>query len=66
MAEDLAKLTELQVLEIRRLRVEEGLSQLTLARRFGISKPAISNIVAGRRWSWLKTTEAPDIQGAGR
>ena len=50
----LAKLTTAKVLEFRRLKVEGSLSQRALARRFGISRSAGRDILAGRSWAWLK------------
>lgn len=46
-----AKLNREQVLEIRALRGIESLR--SIARRFGVSRSAVSEILAGRRWKWL-------------
>lgn len=47
-----AKLTEDQVLEIRRLAVS-GITQTTIAARFGVSRSRIANIKTRRDWAWL-------------
>lgn len=49
-ASGLSKLTEAKVREIRRLRAEEGLTQVELAARFGMSRTPIADILAGRTW----------------
>ena len=49
----LAKLTEAQVIEIRRLNSEEWLGCSRLAIRFGVSETAILNVLAGRTWAHL-------------
>lgn len=46
------RLTEAHVAEIRS-RVARGEPQCRVAADFGISRPSISNIVAGRRWGFL-------------
>jgi len=43
----LALLTPQQVREIRRL-IKDGVTQHEIARRFAISQPTVSNIVAGK------------------
>jgi transcriptional regulator with XRE-family HTH domain len=45
-----AKLTVEQVEEIRRLKEIEGWTNLTLARKFGVSERQISAIVRGENW----------------
>lgn len=45
-----AKLTSNQVGEIRALYARGGLTQVELARRFGVSRPTISDIVRCRSW----------------
>lgn len=47
-----AKVTEADVLEIRRL-VSSGVSQGAVAARFGMSQQGVSNIVTRRNWSHL-------------
>ncbi len=44
-----SKLTNEQVKQIRRLR-EEGQNCTTIAKQFGVSRPVISEICAGKRW----------------
>lgn len=46
-----AKLSEEQVLEIRRLYAETDATQYDLADRFGMSKAQIGSIVRGEKWS---------------
>ncbi len=48
-----SKLTEVQVLEIRRL-LSSGLPQKQIAQNFGVIRQQISNISLGKRWGWLK------------
>jgi hypothetical protein len=50
------KLTEVGVLEIKRLLVE-GVMQKHIAKKFNVSKGTISKIKLGETWFWLK--EAP-------
>lgn len=45
-----AKLTELQVVEIRTLR-QQGASHRKLAKRYGVAENTIARIIAGRTWS---------------
>lgn len=49
-----AKLTNEQVLEVARIYREEGKSQRTLARQFGVSQSTIWQIVSGTNWSRVK------------
>lgn len=51
----MAKMTEALVLEIRR-RFADGERQIDLAKAFGLSKPAICNIVRNQRWKHLLET----------
>lgn len=46
-----SKLTEADVREIRSLKGKE--TQRAIAKRFGISRPNVSNIQRGWKWSWL-------------
>jgi hypothetical protein len=48
-----SKLTEAQVLEIRRLR-KTGLFHREIAKQFGVSYSSIQLICQGLRWAWLK------------
>lgn len=45
-----AKLTKSAVVEMRRLRSAEGLSQYKLAAQFGVEQSTVSTILAGRTW----------------
>jgi len=47
-----SKLTELQVIEIRRLN-SSGISMRELGRRFGVSYPVIRNIVLRKKWNHI-------------
>ena len=47
----LAKLTAGQVAEIRRLRDAGGITQVALARRFGVSTALVSMVVNGHAWA---------------
>lgn len=49
-----SKLTEWDVLEIRRLLIETNASQRELAGLFGISSVNIGRIANGKRWAWLE------------
>lgn len=55
-----SKLTESQVREIWRLRGKE--TQISLARRFGVSPVTIYKIYAGKKWGWL----IPDLSFSSR
>lgn len=48
----LAKLTEEQVLEIRRLRREENLTYAEIGRRYGVTYQCISDICNYKRWKY--------------
>ena len=52
------KLTEEQVLEIRRRRAE-GAELQPLAEMFGVTFQTISNVCTGRSWSWLGGERSP-------
>lgn len=47
-----AKLTEADVIEIRRM-AAEGRPQAEMVARFDISQPTVSEIVNRRKWAWL-------------
>lgn len=47
-----SKLGEEDVIEIRK-KLEEGVSQSSLASVYGVHKGTISNIACGRNWGWL-------------
>jgi hypothetical protein len=53
-----AKLTALNVQNIRRLLAHSVLTQDEIGQRFGVSSAAIRDIKFGRKWAWLE--EAPD------
>jgi hypothetical protein len=48
-----ARLTARQVLELRRLRSDEGLTYRELARRYGVAEPTIGAVVTRRSWAAL-------------
>lgn len=48
-----AKLSTADVVEMRRLRMDEGLTQAALAGRYGISAGVVQHILAGRKWKHL-------------
>lgn len=50
---NLAKLTDADVIEIRRLWSLGGATQVALGERFGVSKGQISAIVRGKKWAHL-------------
>jgi DNA-binding MarR family transcriptional regulator len=52
-ANNAAKLTDADVLELRRLYDEEGWIQQDLADRYGIAQPHVSAIVRRRSWTHL-------------
>lgn len=52
-AAGLAKLTNEQVLEMRRLYAEEHIRQVDLAARFGVGQSAVSAILRRRTWSHI-------------
>jgi len=49
-----ARLTEMQVREIRRLYALDAVSQGELSRRFGVARTSIRNIVTGEGWKHVK------------
>lgn len=55
-----AKLTEGDVLEIRRRYASGGWTQTELGDEFGVSQAAISLIIVGRNWPWLRA-DAEDL-----
>jgi hypothetical protein len=60
-----AKLTRAEVLEIRRLGPK--MLQGDLAAMFGVRDSAISRILSGKRWGWLKDGDAGvEFRGAGQ
>jgi predicted XRE-type DNA-binding protein len=50
----LAKLTSVQVLEIRRLYDSGNFTQVQLAQKFGVDKSGISRIVTRKKWSHIE------------
>jgi hypothetical protein len=54
------KLTEEKVLEIRSL-ASTGLSQSTIANRFGVKQAQVSAIVTGRSWAHVQVGIAPRL-----
>jgi DNA invertase Pin-like site-specific DNA recombinase len=55
----MSKLSEEQVLEIRKL-AAEGMVQRRIAEKFGIGPMQVSRIVSGKRWGWLDKNNVPD------
>lgn len=51
-----AKLTEVQVLEVRRL-IAAGQSNPQIAAVFGVTRAAIRDIRVGRNWGWLREND---------
>lgn len=49
-----AVLSEKQVIEIRSRYENERISQRELARQYGITQSAVSTIITGHNWGWLK------------
>lgn len=59
----MAKLTELQVQEIRMLAHLGEMSYNDIAKRFGIKLGGVSNIVYNKTWKWLpKTDELVELE----
>ena len=54
-----AKLTEEQVLEIRRRYADGGVTYRSLGRDYGVGFKAISKIVRRERWAWLDEPTSP-------
>lgn len=54
-----AKLTEAEVLEIRRIGASKP--QREIALQFGVRASAVSRILSGKRWGWL--TDGQDVRG---
>jgi uncharacterized C2H2 Zn-finger protein len=52
-------LTSAQVVEIRRRYAVGGITQLELAREYGVARPTISHVVAGRHWRHITQGNAP-------
>ena len=48
-----ARLTEQDVYEIRRM-LNRGILQRVVAKKYGVSQRAISDIKTGETWGWLK------------
>ena len=48
-----AKLTELQIHEIRRMLLD-GIDQRIVAQKYGVSQTTVSEINTGKKWGWLK------------
>lgn len=48
-----AKLTNEQVLEIRRLHTVEGIGAYRLGKQFGVSKPTVQRILRGKNWKHI-------------
>ncbi|WAJ27560.1 HNH endonuclease [Antarcticirhabdus aurantiaca] len=48
-----AKLTEADVLEIRKAAASGGQSQREISERYGVSQAAVSDIIRNRSWGWL-------------
>lgn len=58
-----AKLTAFKVRRIRELMAEEGTTAKALARRFGVSPAAISQIRRRKTWAWLDAAPVAEQQG---
>lgn len=52
-----AKLTEIEVIEIKTL-LREGVSQSEIGRRFGVLSSTISRIASGNSWGWINEERA--------
>lgn len=61
-AHGMAKLTDEQVLEIRRIYSTRGATQKALAKRYGVSPSMIRFIVAGQSWTHLPVSPLPKIE----
>lgn len=48
-----AKLSDEDVLEIKRLLEEPGANQIAIAARFGLTQAAVGYIATGKNWGWL-------------
>lgn len=48
------KLSEKDIIEIRRKCTIEGVSQAKIAKQFDLCRQAVSQIVAGERWAWVE------------
>lgn len=57
-----AKLTEEQVIEIRR-KLLKGTNQRQIATAYGMSQSTISMIASGRNWGWLSANSSPGSSG---
>ncbi len=55
-----AKITETQAIEIRQ-KCADGASQSVIAREFGLSSRAVSDIKLGRRWSYLSNVSGTAV-----
>ncbi len=51
-----AKLTEIQVIQIRQLLADGKLTQKTIASQFGVSRSTVRDIKLARRWSHISVT----------
>lgn len=60
-----ARLTAEIVIECRR-RYEAGETQAVLAKEFGITGPAMSDAITGRRWAWLPGAVPVDLARRAR
>lgn len=52
-----AKLKEREVIEIKNLYASGGYSQKTLAQRYGVSASSVSAIILGRNWKYTTETQ---------
>ncbi|MEM7590473.1 MAG: HNH endonuclease, partial [Cyanobacteria bacterium P01_A01_bin.83] len=53
-----AKLTEAEVIQIKRLLSDGKLTQKTIGSQFNISQSTVKSIKSGRRWSYLSVMSA--------
>ena len=56
----LSRLTDQQVLDIRRRYAAGGVFQYELAREYGVTQPNVQAIVTGRSWAHLANDSQPD------
>jgi len=57
-------LSEVDAAEIRRIYLEDGITQVDIAMRYGVTKSTISSIVRGRNFSRLGCPEESELKAA--